>query len=183
VRCGLQRADLGRDLLRLLLRGVEEARQDLGPILRRDHLRQLHDAGYAKATVLERLDHLRVALDQLGGHLAKVAGSLGEDELPMQEDEEAGVAEFLPEPLPVKVCEGDEEIGHRRLFPAEEVEEADSGLAGVRHALIVARDFGPSWNARNRRRERNRAGGLLPPRRHSRRVPDARRRPCWHRYQ
>ena len=144
MRGCLPRPELGRDLLRLLLGRVEEARQDLRPVLRRDHLRQLHDAGDAKAAVPERLDHLGVALDQLGGHLAEVAGSLGEPQLPVEEDEEAGMAELLPEPPPVEVGECDEEVGHRALLAAEEIEEPDGDLACVVHARMIACEFHPS---------------------------------------
>jgi hypothetical protein len=45
VRRGLARRDLCRDRLRLLLGRVEEAGQDVRPVLGRDHLRQLADAG------------------------------------------------------------------------------------------------------------------------------------------
>ena len=83
------------------------------------------------------------------------------------------MAKLQPEPAPIEVREGDEEVGHRALLAAEEIEEAVGGLACSRHALIVARELEPSWNARIRRLERMGAGGLLPPKAGSRRVSAA----------
>jgi hypothetical protein len=42
----------------------------------------------------------------------------------VEEGEEAGVAEFPPEPPPIEVGEGDEELGHRALLAAEENDES-----------------------------------------------------------
>jgi len=92
----------------------------------------------------ERLDDLGEALDQLRRRLAVVGRPRREPKLPVEESEEAGVAELQPEAAAIEVREGDEEVGHRALLAAEEIQEAGGGLACGRHALRVARDFEPS---------------------------------------
>jgi hypothetical protein len=54
------------------------------------------------------------------------------------------MAQPQPQPAVVELGEGDEEVGHRPLFTAEETEEVGGGFAGVVHALMVSHDFGPS---------------------------------------
>ena len=144
--------------------------------MRRSSPRQFDDAGYAKAPVLERLDHLREALDELRGDPAKVARPLRQTEFPVQEDEEARIPQLQPQPSVVEVREGDEEVGHRTLFTAEESEEIGGEFACAVHALIVACDFGPSGNARSWPLAGIPSRGLLPPRATVPREPSTRPR-------
>ena len=92
----LLRPDLGRDLLRVLLREVEEPREDVGAILRRDDPRQLDDARQAQAPVAKGLDDSGEPLDELRRRLAVVRRALRQSELAVQEVEERGVPQRSP---------------------------------------------------------------------------------------
>jgi hypothetical protein len=63
---------LGGDLLRLLLRAVEEPGEDLGTVLGGDDPRQLDDAAHAEVALPEGVEDLRIALDEVGGGLPVV---------------------------------------------------------------------------------------------------------------
>jgi hypothetical protein len=75
---------------------MEELRQDVRPVLRRDHLGQLEHGGDAQLSRAQRLDHLRKPLDELRRHLAAVGGTPGESELPVQEIKEVRKAQLDP---------------------------------------------------------------------------------------
>jgi hypothetical protein len=144
MRRALPRRDLGRDRLRFLLRGMEEPRQHLRSILRSQDLRELRDAGETEPSIAQRLDHLREALDELRGCLPVERRPRREPELPVQEVEEARIAELGPKPAFVEGCESDEKGSHGRLLAPEEIEEAGGEFACAGHARIVSRDFDPS---------------------------------------
>jgi hypothetical protein len=55
---------------------VEEPGQDLRPVLRRDALRELDEAGQVQPPVPERLDDLRVSLNEVGGGLPVMGGAV-----------------------------------------------------------------------------------------------------------
>jgi hypothetical protein len=82
------RLQLRDDLLRLQLGGPEEPRQDLRPVLRRDDVRDLDNRREVQAAIPERLDDLRIPLDELRGRLPVVRRPLRQRELAGQEVEE-----------------------------------------------------------------------------------------------
>src|SRR5437899_8988337 len=79
------------DCNRFAPRALEELRQRLVAVLRRQDLGQLDDARDAQPTIAERLDDLWKSLDQIRRRLTVVRGVLRSTELTMQEVEEAGV--------------------------------------------------------------------------------------------
>jgi hypothetical protein len=117
----LGRADLDRDGLRLLLRPVEELRDDLGAVLGSDHPGQFHHAGDAEPSVPQGPDHLGEPL-----------------------------AELHPEPLPVELRQRHQKIGHGTVLAAEEIGEATGRFACVVNARIFSRVFTTAPNARDR---------------------------------
>ena len=148
-----RRQDRRRHHLRLPLRHVEEPGQGLRPVLRGHHPGQLDDARDAWLAFPERLDHLGEALDEPGGDLAEVRRPVGEAQLPLQVVEEARMAQFPPEPPPVEVCEGHQEIGHGALLVAQQGREVAGGFAGldqvrVVHGSTLARKISASPDAR-----------------------------------
>jgi hypothetical protein len=70
--------------------------------------------------------------------------------------EKAAVAELPPNPSPVAVCEGDEELGHGCVLPAEKVGKAGGDCACIGHEASIACDFVASPNARNGAETRDR---------------------------
>jgi len=131
---------------------MEEAGHHLAPVLGGDDLRELHHARDAELALPKRLGDLRVALDQLGGGLPVEGGALREPQLPVQEIEEAGVAELDPPSLPVEVGEGDEEVGQGAVFAAEELGEAlrEISLEPVKSEFTPSWVVGPGFAARPR---------------------------------
>jgi len=148
-----RRSDLHSDCLRLLLRPVEELRDDLGAVLRRDDLGQLDHAGDAKLARPERLDHLGEPLDEVGRPRRKT-------QVPLQVLEDAGVAELHPEPLPVEVGQRLQEVGHGAAFAVKKIGETSGRFACLVHARMLSRDFRPSPDARNHRLARFHADPL-----------------------
>src|SRR6266568_6158385 len=148
MRCRLGGQDRGGLGHRLPLGAVEEPRQDLVPVLPREHLREGDDAGDAEPAVAEGLDHLGEALHQLGGHLAVVGGALREAELAVEEIEERRVPELEPAPLAVEGGEGEEEVGESALLLAEEPGEAGGLFQGTVHGESVSPEFRASPDAR-----------------------------------
>ena len=162
------RHDLGRlklrgDGLRLALRDVEEAREDLAPVLRSDVLRQLDDGGEAKPPIPKWLDDLRELLKDLGGGLPVVGRAGGQAEVAGQEGEQRFAVEVDPQALPVEVRECDEKLGQRGALVAEEIGETGGQLVCAGHERIVACSFGPSGGARIRALARDLEGGSPPP--------------------
>ncbi|HEU4383319.1 MAG TPA: hypothetical protein VFR85_07410 [Anaeromyxobacteraceae bacterium] len=125
------RAQLDGHLARLAPRPMEEPGEDLGEVLPGRDPGELHHAAQAEPPVSERLDHLGEALDEPSRDLAKVSRSLGETELAVKEEEEAGVAEVLPELPAIEVGEGQEEVGHRRVLAPEQIGEPGGEVVGV----------------------------------------------------
>jgi hypothetical protein len=136
---------------------MEELRQDVRPVLRRDHLGQLEHGGDAQLSRAQRLDHLRKPLDELRRHLAVVGGTPRESELPVEVLEEVRKPQPKPEALPIEVRERQEKISHRAVLAAEEIGEAARRLACVVHTRIFSRVSATSPDARNRLLERLRA--------------------------
>jgi hypothetical protein len=160
VRRGRGGPQLRRDLLRLALRAVEEARQDGGAVLGRDDLRQLDHARDAEPAVAEGLDDLGVLLDQLHRDLPEVRRALREVQLAVQEGEEAGVAQLAPRLQTIELRERDEEVGHCVVLAAKKVGESIREVACVRHCTSLARKFGTSPNATERAQARERGQGF-----------------------
>jgi hypothetical protein len=137
------RHQLRDELSRLVLGPVEEPGKHLGAVLRREDLRDLEDCGEAKASVPEWLDDLGDALDQRGRGRTVGGGALRQPELPVQEHEQARVAELLPCPSAIEVGEREEKLRHRFVLTAEEIGEAGREVACV-HERSFARDFSGS---------------------------------------
>ncbi len=148
LRRSFRRQERGRDLPRLALRRVEEPRDDVASVLRRDDLRELDEARQVEATVAEQVDDLGVALDELGRGLPVVGGPLGKAQLPVQEVEQRAVPQLEPPALPIEDRESYEELPERVVLAAEEVGEAGGLFAGGRHTRRVACVLECSWNAR-----------------------------------
>jgi len=129
---------------------VEELRDDLGAILRRDDPGQLDHAGDAKLARPERLDHLGEPLDEVGRDLPVVGRPRRKTQVPVQVVEDAGVAELHPEPLPIELGQRHQKVSHRALFTAEEINEASGRFACLVHARMFSCDFAPSPNERGR---------------------------------
>jgi hypothetical protein len=144
------RQERRRDLLRLALRRVEEPRQHVGPILGSDDLRELDDAREVEPAVSERLDDLRVPLDELRRGLPVEGRSLRKTELAMEKIEERGVPDRRPHLPAVEVREGNEKHPERVVLATEKVGEAGGLFTGSWHARMVARISEASWNARIR---------------------------------
>jgi len=125
------------------------------PVLLREHLRKGDDAADAKPAVAEGLDHLGETLHQLSGHLAVVSGALGEAELTVKEVEQRRMPELKPEPLPVEVGEGEEEVGESALLLAEEPGEAGGLFESAVHGESVSPVFRASPDARGCLLDRN----------------------------
>lgn len=92
-------------------------------------------------------------------------GAAGEAEFAVEEVKEAREAEPQPQALAIEVGQGDQEVGQRAVFPAEEVGEAEGEFAGgggvrVVHGRIVSCVFGAAWNARRRPPWRDRGAGV-----------------------
>jgi hypothetical protein len=145
-----RRADLHRERLRLLLRQVEEPRQDVCAVLRRDDPGQLDHAADAQLAFPERCRHLGELLDEPCRHLSIVRRSLRQFQIPVQVVEDAGMAQLHPEPLPVEVGERHQEVGHGALLAAEEIGETSGRFACLVHARSISRDFRLSPGAQNR---------------------------------
>src|SRR6266542_4277133 len=160
VRRRLGGAERSGDRLRARLGQMEEPRQDVVTVLGREDLRELDDARQAKPPVAQWVDELRESLDEPRGSLPVERGPAREPELPVQEIEQRGVPELDPQPLPVEVREGDEELGERGALALEELGEAGGELACGGHDASIARVFEPSPDARIRVRARERQRGL-----------------------
>ena len=130
--------DLGGDLLRLTLRQVEVPRKDLGPVLGRDDLGELDDAGQTELSLAQGLENLGVALDKLRCRLPVVGRALREAQLAREEVEERAVPELDPSALLVEGREGEEKHGERVMLAAEQIGEAAGLFAGGRHAPRVS---------------------------------------------
>ena len=154
VRRSLGRAERGGDRLRAGLGQVEEPRQDVVTVLGREDLRELDDARHAQPPVAQRVDDLRESLDEPRGGLPVERGPAREPELPVQEIEQRRMPELDPQPLPVEVGEGDEELGERGALALEELGETGGEIACGGHEASIDRDFGASPDARIRVRER-----------------------------
>jgi hypothetical protein len=152
-----------RDRLRLLLRELEEPRQDFVPILGSEDLPELDDAGQAKPAIAEGLDDLGEPLDELGGGLPVEGGALRQAELAVQEVEERGAAELEPQPSPVEVRQLHQELAERGALASEEVEKAGGEIACGGHLESFARVFEASPNARIRSWTRERGREARPP--------------------
>jgi hypothetical protein len=152
------------NLLRLALGGVEEPGQDLGPVLRGEDLGELDEAREVEAPVAERLDEVRVLLDERRGRHPVVGRPLRQAELAGEEVEERAVAEVDPPALAIKRRERDEELREGVVLAEEEVGEADGVFARGVHERSVSRVSERSWNARIRplARERDRASRTPP---------------------
>jgi len=92
-RKDFQRPDLQRHRPRLPPRTVKEPRNHVRPGLARDHLRQLEHGREAEAPVPERLEHLREFPHEPCRDLPVMGRAARDAELPVQEVEQAGVAE------------------------------------------------------------------------------------------
>src|SRR6266508_3861532 len=143
VRPGLGRAERSGDRLRAGLGQMEEPRQDVVTVLGREDLRELDDARHAKPPVAQRVDDLLESLDEPRGGLPVERGPAREPELD-------------PQPLPVEVGEGDEELGERGALALEELGETGGEIACGGHDASIAREFWASPDARMRVRERER---------------------------
>jgi hypothetical protein len=78
-----------------------------------------------------------------------VARALGQAKVPVEEGEEAGVAQLHPALPAVKVRQGYEELGHGVALVAEKGGEAGREV-GCIHEESVSRESAPSVNARIR---------------------------------
>jgi hypothetical protein len=146
----VDRAELCRDILRLPLREVEVAREDLGLVLGRDDPGELDDARETELPFAQRAEDLGVALDELRRSLPVVRRALRESQLVNEEIEERAVAEIHPAPLAIELREGDEKICERPTLVTEEVGEARGLFACGRHGPRISRCVQASWNDRIR---------------------------------
>ena len=126
--------NLREDLLRLLLRAVEEPGQDLGTVLLGHGLREGEDARDAESAIAEGFDDFWKPADEPRSDLAVVGRSPGELELPVQVVEQVGVSEGPVRFLPVERRERDQEVGHAAVLAAEEIGQVSrGGESGVVH--------------------------------------------------
>jgi hypothetical protein len=113
---------------------MEEARQHLGPVLRRDGLRERVEGRHAKPSVAQGLEHLRVSLDQLDRDLPVEGRALRHPELPDEEVVEIGIPRLRPPALPVEVREGGDEVREGSpLVREERGQTGDEGSGGLGH--------------------------------------------------
>jgi hypothetical protein len=145
----LDRADRDGDEGRVARRQSEEARQDLGAVLGRQHLRDLDHGRETKPAVAQRRLHLGEALDELGGGLAVLGCAGGELQLDAEEREEGRMSQLPVQVAAVELGERDEEFGHRVALVSEELEETVREFTCGFHDQSIARDFRPSPNARD----------------------------------
>jgi hypothetical protein len=144
------RIELRRDVLRLALREVEEARQDLLLVRAGEDLRQLVHGREAKAPVAERLDDRRVRLHEAGCGLSVEGCAVRESEPVVEVVEQRAVPEVGPPALGVEVREGDEEVGERVALVLQELGESVGEFARSVHERIVSLNFEASPDARIR---------------------------------
>jgi hypothetical protein len=143
----IRRKHLRHDLLRLLLRTVEELLHHVGAVLLRHHLGELGDVREAEPSVSKRIDDLRELPDEPGCHLAVVGRTPGQAHLPVQVIEEARESQLAEHGQPVEFGEGEEEIDEGAVLAPGEIGDAEGPFACV-HGSTISRENSPSPHAR-----------------------------------
>ncbi len=131
----LARGKLGREKLGVVTREMEEARQCLGPVLRREHPCQLGNAADAELALPEGLENLGEPPDEVD-RLVPVEGvAARQAQLADQELEETWIPQPLPAPAQIEVRQFGDELRHRLTLSGEQAREVGDAFSdrGHRH--------------------------------------------------